>query len=237
MANILDLSGATLQRRIVVAASGGQNTTLENYITVEEDPSDISTVTRHPVDTGAIMSDHIILQPPELRTRLGWSNADTANQGDAAYVANIYAQILQLKNNRQLMQVYTGKRYYTNMWPADIHGPRTDSKSEWSIIVDIHWVQLLLVNLANPTQSAQPNSTTTNPDPNAQTKPPVTAPTQSGGPKQIQPQTSSNFDTPPDALQSGGTTTGEDIPALPPTITNSSNGGAGPAFPFVGATP
>ena len=223
MASIIDLSGATLQRRIVVAAGGSQTTTLENYITVEEEPSDISTVTRHPVDSGAIMSDHIILQPPELRTRLGWSNADLTANGDAAYVNNIYAQILQLKNNRQLMQVYTGKRFYTNMWPADIHGPRTDAKSEWSIIVDIRWVQLLLVNLTNPSQGSAPNSATTNINPSAQTDPSTTQPTQNNGTVQTQPQNqtadnpiqqpSSNFDVPPD---------------LPPVVTNSNNGGAGP---------
>ncbi len=120
MAIIIDASGATLARKITVPSGGSSATTLENYVTVEEDPSDISTATRHPVDSGAIMSDHIILQPPELRMRIGWSNADQQANGDAAYVRNLYAKILQVKNNRQLCQVYTGKRYYTNMWPLEI---------------------------------------------------------------------------------------------------------------------
>ena len=56
MASIIDLSGATLQRRIMVGEAGGsQTTTLENYITVEEEPSDISTVTRHPVDSAPLL--------------------------------------------------------------------------------------------------------------------------------------------------------------------------------------
>ena len=86
------------------------------------------------------------------------------------------------------MQVYTyGKRFYTSIyWPADIHGPRTDAKSEWSIIVDIRWVQLLLVNLTNPSQGSAPNSATTNINPSAQTDPSTTQPTQNNGTVQIQ---------------------------------------------------
>ncbi len=220
MAIIIDASGATLARKITVPSGGSSATTLENYVTVEEDPSDISTATRHPVDSGAIMSDHIILQPPELRMRIGWSNADQQANGDAAYVRNLYAKILQVKNNRQLCQVYTGKRYYTNMWPLEIRGPKTDARTEWSTIYDIHWIQLLLVDLSSPTQSSAANSASTNPNPAAQADPPLTQPARSNGTVQPQPQTGT---TPTPTFTSPNNSA---ILELPPVITNSNGGGA-----------
>lgn len=177
--SLIDLSGATLQRRITAPSLAFQN-----YVTVEEDPNDDAEITRHPVDSGAIMSDHIFLMPPELKLRLGWSNSDPASTG-ATYVRDIYGQLLQLKNNRQLFTVYTGKRFYNNMFVASLRGPVTDHRHEWSMIVDLMLRQVLLVNLATPSNKPTSVNAAANPANQNLADPTKNQPTQNTGVAQL----------------------------------------------------
>ncbi len=151
MPQLIDLSGATLPRSIVAPSR-----TFENYLTIEEDHTDETVITEHPIDKGAVMSDHIYLKPPILKLRLGWSNADDA-ASDASYVLSTYAALLALKNARQLFTIYTGKRLYNNMFVLSLSVPTT-AQSEWSMIAECLFRQLLLVNVSSA--SGQPTSTT-----------------------------------------------------------------------------
>jgi hypothetical protein len=174
---ILDLSGATLPRQIVGFA-------YNQYTTFEEDHADVSVITQHPVDTGAVMSDHIFFMPPEVRCRVGWSNCDLA-AGTPTYVRNVYVALLQLKNSRQLFQLYTGKRLYNNMAIGELRGPRTDVALEFSLVIDIQFKQLLLVSLASATQAPTATNAAANPAPNALANPATNTPTQTGGFNQL----------------------------------------------------
>lgn len=214
---VVDLSGAALVRQIVAPSQ-----TFQNYVTVEEDPSDTAVITRHPVDSGAVMSDHIYFMPPECRVRLGWSNADPASTG-ASYVRNIYAQLLALKNARQLFTVYTGKRVYNNMFIAELRGPVTDAKFEFSMIVDLLLQQVLLVNLSS-TQTAVATGSAPTPIPANLANPQANQPSVSTGTPQTLPANAPSSVIP----QQNAT------PAPQVGNPNSNNGGAGPAPVYFG---
>jgi hypothetical protein len=228
---ILDVSGATLPRHIAV---NGQ-TVFQNYITVEEQHQDESIITLHPVEQGAMMSDHIYLQPPQVTLRLGWSNSDAAATGPT-YVRDVYAALLQLKTNRQLAAVWTGKRYYTNMSVKSLHGPRTDSRFEFAMIVDVMLQQLLLVNSSSPTAGPSPVNAAANSSPAAQADPTKTSTAASVGDANTSAQ---NVDqttpNPSPPIIPGFNDAEVQAPTeVPVGAPNSNGGGAGPA-PFIGA--
>lgn len=221
MAALIDLSGASLPRKI---ASPG--VTLDSYITVEEAPSDMSTITKHPVDSGAIMSDHIYLMPPEIRVVIAWSNADAASSG-VSYTRDLYNKLLQLKNARQLCTLYAGKRLYNNMFPAEIRPRPMDYKNEFSMIVDVQFVQVLLVNLSTVSNSPTAVSAASAPNPTNNASPQTNQPTVSSGPTQPQ-----QVDTDPSSVRGISPHIGSFNEPNTPAVTNNNNGGSGPP-PFI----
>lgn len=97
-------------------------------VTFEEAYSDELTITEHPVENGANISDHAIKRPREVVIKCGWSNADYAallgtsaarllngypSNGD--YVNSIYSQLISLQESREPMTVVTSRRMYNNM--------------------------------------------------------------------------------------------------------------------------
>jgi hypothetical protein len=227
---LLDLSGAVLQRQISVP-QGGQS--FQNYLTIEEDHRDETAITQHPVDSGAVMSDHIYLLPPTVKLRLGWSNADPQASA-VTYILDTYAALLQLKNNRKLFTVFTGKRLYNNMFVKSLAVP-TNPMNEWSMIADCELQQLLLVNTASTT--GQPSSTTASAsgNPSNLASPATNQSTTDTGTNYTASQTInaggeaapagspviSGFNNSP-TINTGGE-------AAPAGLPNSNNGGAGPS--------
>jgi hypothetical protein len=208
---LVDLSGAVLQRSIQPQSGAA----IANYITVEENSTDDVVGTEHPIDAGAIMSDHIYLRPPRVKLRLGWSNADPTAAGPS-YVRDVYATLQALKNSRQLFTAYTGKRLYNNMFVEHLGVPTT-AATEWSMIAEIELKQYLLVNSQVP--SGQPSSTTAGIN-SGGANPPAATPTTQLGNQQLR-QDSTNFDVP-----------AVTPPAPVPAVTNSNDGGAGPPVFF-----
>lgn len=225
---LVDLSGAALPRKLADPVNG--SALLAAYLTVEEKHTDAAVITKHPVEMGATMSDHIYLMPPELNLRLGWSNADDSSTG-ASYVRDVYARLLQIKNARQLFTAYTGKRLYNNMFVEEIDGPRTDAKFEYSMIVDLRLVQVLLVNLQTTGgASATSTNAAANPSAGNQADPAATQPTQSVGSVQASATTMGSDDIPVDAPKS---TSPQGVKPTPPNaVSNTDNGAAGPASYF-----
>jgi hypothetical protein len=115
-------------------------------VTVEEDHEDELAITEHPVEQGAAITDHAYKRPAELRVRVGWSQSGGLPTNNAASdVAQIYEQILTLQSSRRPFPVYTGKRAYNNMLVASLR-VHTDSKLETTLLADISFKQILLVN-------------------------------------------------------------------------------------------
>jgi hypothetical protein len=221
LSTFVDLSGAVLQRKFA---------TFQNYLTVEEDHRDEAIITQHPVDSGAVMSDHIYLKPPTVKLRLGWSNSDDGASGPT-YVIDTYKNLLALKNARKLFSVFTGKRIYNNMFVASLSVP-TNSQSEYSMIADCELTQLLLVNTKSV--AGKPTSTTAAPasNPGAQASPKTNQPTTDTG--QNYPEASGfnhlESGTGPTQIPSGspGLQSGSGPTEIPLGTPNDNGGASGP---------
>jgi hypothetical protein len=160
MANFLDLSDWVPDR--VIDAAGGNP--LRAQVTVEEEHDDELVITEHPVEQGAAITDHAYKRPAELRVRVGWSASGgliLGGAGAAADPPSIYAEILTLQSSRRPFTVYTGKRSYDNMLIASLR-TRTDSKLETSLVADITFRQILLVNTQTVSGTIQGSSAKVN---------------------------------------------------------------------------
>lgn len=145
-------------------------------ITVEEDAVDRLTITQHPVEQGAAITDHAFKQPASVTIRTGWSNSSPQAAGNINYVQQIYAAFLELQASRQPFDVQTGKRAYTNMLIEEL-SQRTDEKFENAMMLIVRCKEILLT------------STQTVVVPNAANMkmPQVNSPTQNTGAKTLQP--------------------------------------------------
>jgi len=132
---------------------------------ITESHSDRVIVTKHPVEKGAAISDHAYVDPPTVNIRWGWTEA---LRGEA-WAAIMYQTLLGLMYERQPIDLFTGKRPYTNMVIESIT-ENTDSWTEYALILDIQLVQVIIVST---------ESTSIPPD--AQSQPQQTLPPQDGG--------------------------------------------------------
>jgi hypothetical protein len=161
------------------------------YVTIEEQHTDELTITQHPVEQGAAITDHAYKNPAQLVIRAGWSNASLPSLGDAvlaalggdigalarpSYAQEVYEKLLKLQSARAPFDIYTGKRRYKNMLMRSL-ATTTDQKTENVLIVTAAFQEVILVQ----TQA------TTLPDPSAQADPSKTAAVQNAGVKQLTP--------------------------------------------------
>ncbi len=126
------------------------------HVTIEEDHDDELIITQHPVEFGAIISDHAYKKPSEVRIRCGWNNSGghrnktgVAQQilvdGYEGYARAVYADILALQTSRKPFSVITGKRIYNDMLVANVR-VHTAPGSEYSLMADITLRQVILVS-------------------------------------------------------------------------------------------
>ena len=131
--NVTEQSVATETRR------------LEAQVVVDEVGSDELMITEHPVQRGAVITDHAVRRPCEVRIRMGWSNAYLAEQGNDGDVQAIYERILTLQAKRVPFTIYTGKRVYENMLVASLQ-VHTDARMEYTFLADIAFREIILVD-------------------------------------------------------------------------------------------
>ena len=126
-------------------------------VIISEMHSDTVTVTRHPVDTGASIADHAYREPAHLVCEFGWSDSSTLMTSAVAALTSgfskglvtikeIYEDLRQMMNDRELLTVSTGKRQYENML---ITGLKTTSSvdTESCLIAEITFDEVLLVDV------------------------------------------------------------------------------------------
>lgn len=120
-------------------------------VTVHEMMRDDTTITEHPVENGANISDHMYSRPSEIEMEVGWDGT----QGNPA---DNYATILRLKELRLPFDIITPKRYYQNMVLAGIAVPN-DFRIEYSLRALLRFRQINLVSTQStvvaPQQGAQ----------------------------------------------------------------------------------
>ena len=155
-------------------------------ITISERHRDELILTKHPVSTGSVITDHAYKLPIRVIITVGFSNSDANANGDANYVQTIYQNFLTLQENRELFSVTTGKRTLNNMLIEYINELTTE-QTENALILEIACHEIILATTS--TASVSPSGTST---PNNQADPAVNASPASQGTQQLQPTTNYN---------------------------------------------
>lgn len=168
--------------------------------TIEERHYDELTITDHPVEQGAMITDHAFKRPAEVAIRAGWSNSgiqsvitdlsevaslfDPLNAGlefgfntsPFNYADQVYQQLLTLQNGRQPFQIITGKRIYQNMLIRSL-AVTTDEKSEHSLFCTAVCREVIIVQTQSVSFTPMEN----------QADPQKTAQTQNNGVQALTP--------------------------------------------------
>jgi len=162
-------------------------------VIVEESHHDELTITDHPIEQGASISDHAYKNPAEVTCRYGWSNSSLLDaaiasfaqgllsgnlngaSGSALDVNQVYQQLLNLQQSRVPFSLTTGKRAYNNMLIKSL-AVTTDKTSENALMLTAVMRQVIIV---------QTQATTLQPAENM-ADPSSTAVTQNAGTKQPQ---------------------------------------------------
>jgi len=107
---------------------------------ITESHSDRLIVTRHPVESGSLISDHAYLDPPTVNLRWGW----TESMRGEWYAKSVYNNLRTIQSKRLPVVLTTGKRSYDNMVIESI-SETTDAWTEYCLIVDIVCRQVFIV--------------------------------------------------------------------------------------------
>lgn len=136
-------------------------------IVIEEDHQDALTITDHPVERGANITDHAFKQPARLDIQCQWSNTQASLfDFSESYINTIYLQLRNLQIARSIITVVTGKRVYNNMLIESI-GTRTDKETAYCLPVQLSLREIIIVQTtitsvppadaqANPAQTGAP---------------------------------------------------------------------------------
>jgi hypothetical protein len=110
---------------------------------LEEHHEDNLVITDHPVEEGAVISDHAYKMPAEVTLEYGWSMSSGFNSTfDSTFLNTLYQQLLQLQVDRTLFDVFTGKRKYSNMLVSSL-SCTTDKATENVLLVRITCKEIL----------------------------------------------------------------------------------------------
>lgn len=121
--------------------------------TIEERHTDELTITDHPVEQGAQITDHAFKRPAEVVIRCGWSDSSTflssidllgSFSSVGANLEETYQQLLELQESRIPFDILTGKRQYSNMLIKSI-AVTTDEKTENALFVTVSCREVILV--------------------------------------------------------------------------------------------
>lgn len=125
-------------------------------VTVKEQGRDELTITSHPVERGAAITDHAFKNPAMLTVQAGWSAAYIANDGASGSLSDLYEQLLLMQSKANLIEVQTSKRRYKNMLIKAI-GVDTDVATEAVIMVTVQLQEIILVDTLETTMPPNRN--------------------------------------------------------------------------------
>lgn len=198
----LGLSAAQIAVTTIVVKPTRSFGPFSAQVVLRETHHDELTITNHPVEQGAVISDHAFKNPATLILEMAWSNSPSVSsfqqalqnavtgtiQGVAALlsgnsveqVRDMYDKLLKLQTSRIPFTVQTGKRIYSDMLIKSL-STTTDKASENSLMVTAELQQVLIVS----TRTVQVAAPAIN-----QQQPQVTQPTVNNGAQNLIPSTS-----------------------------------------------
>lgn len=176
LSDAVDLIGDIAAPYVLLAPAGRSIGGIVPNVTVQETISDENTITAHPVQSGAPVSDHVFANPVVCDMLVGWSDSTGQYPG---YVEDVYQMILALRDTRQPFDVYTGKRMLSSMLFGNIT-PTTDETSENALFLRVRLQQVIIAD----TDAAGDGSTNDN-----QAQPQQTGPETNVGAQSLAPST------------------------------------------------
>jgi len=123
------------------------------FITPSESSVDKLTITKQPVQQGAMINDHAYKEPTELTMTIQFSRFSKP-------LEETYKELLELQSSREPFVVYTGKRVYNNMLIASLSNT-TDKNTENVLAITLTLIEVLIVEVTPtsvPARSKQANS-------------------------------------------------------------------------------
>lgn len=152
---------------------------LEAQVVLKETHTDELVITDHPVETGALISDHAYMRPSEVTIEMGWSNSPSntglisgligAVTGTIAGVTSLfsgnsesqvqqmYKLLVEMQASRIPFEILTGKREYNNMLLQTLR-VITDKESENTLVVVAVCRQILMASVEVVTVAAPPEN-------------------------------------------------------------------------------
>jgi len=155
-------------------------------VMVEETHASELHTTEHPIETGALITDHSFMRPLEVVLRCGWSNSnfrvpvgslvlDPGVPGKD-YVTQVYSQLLALQKARKPFSILTTLRQYPNMLMTSLEVSR-DQRTSQVLVVSASCREVIIVNTKSTSLPPKEN----------QANPASTAETKNAGTKQLVP--------------------------------------------------
>lgn len=152
MTNIVEAVTGTIHQLLIRSrrSIGG----ITPNVVIEETGRDTMFVTNHPVEKGATISDHAFMMPVELEMSCGWSDSTGGYEG---YSSIIYQALRSLQSSREPFTATTKKRSYPNMLISSLE-VRTDSTSEYALMVRLVLREVIIVSTQTTTSSTTSDS-------------------------------------------------------------------------------
>ncbi len=128
-------------------------------LVLEENHLDTVVLTEHPVEKGAAINDHAFRRPSDLIILCGWSQSSPSNSNllinnpigeyvrGTEYIQEAYKVLRSYMDAREPMEVFTGKRKYSNMVIVGLN-TTTDSRSEYVLLVYVRLREVIIVQTA-----------------------------------------------------------------------------------------
>lgn len=164
LTNALILGGVNVLETVLLKRGRSLAGIIPNVV-LEESHTDELTITNHPVERGAAITDHAFKNPAQVTVHYGFG-ASGSILGALSGVGDpktVYQQLLDIQASRVPFDLVTGKRSYSNMLIAAL-SETTDAQTENVLIVtatmrEIIIVDTSVVTLAPADAQANPEKT------------------------------------------------------------------------------
>lgn len=106
------------------------------------------TVTQHPVQSGASISDHAYMEPDEVSIEIGMTDvASNATSAGTSRSVNAYTQLRAIMEQREPVTLITRLKTYQNMIITSMSAP-DDYKTMHALRVSVYFQQINIVSVS-----------------------------------------------------------------------------------------
>lgn len=118
------------------------------------------TITQHPVETGATISDHCYVNPPKFSFDIGETDVVSSPvvPGASTRSINAYITLLGLMQSRQLLTLDSKYGHYENILIESI-GVSDTFQTKTTLKATVNLIQIIVANTQNIQNSSNPNAT------------------------------------------------------------------------------